>query len=267
MSTTAATEKTVVCVHNEVIKFISSDVGNRGTCSICGQIREYDFDGKLPPKLIKRGRIDGVLTDISPVVNRKSVQREVPSPPSEQAIQTLKPPNWDKMDRWAKSKWLEGHREEIIKDAGELGELQARKKCDIASPTWAGLKKRWGFGVSKKRASKATEKVPQRPEKKRIQADLEKNKEAIIKDYNTMPWPDLLKKWHFSCHIWARLQKEWGVPHKIHRGRITCLQQEFTLPEFPAFNDKWGDPVQVKWLEVYPELYREANAERTNRKT
>lgn len=247
-------EKTVLCLHHEAL------VGHTGTCSICGQVREYDPHEKLPPKIIKRGRIDGVLTDVIPVMNQESI--EVPSPSGEQAIQTLKPPGWDKMGKREKAKWFKEHREAILKDVRELGELKARERWEVGSSTWLGLKRRWGFGVIRKGAygdlNGRHKEIPRRPKKRGLHEEyFEQNKEAILADYQSLRITDFLKKWGISSTTWLKLKIKWEATPKIHQDSKARPKQEFTLPEFPAFNDKWGDSVQVKWLEVYPELFRE----------
>lgn len=53
--------ETVICLHKEDI-----DSSHIGTCRICGQQRQYyPYEGHKS-NIIKRGSIDGTMTDINP---------------------------------------------------------------------------------------------------------------------------------------------------------------------------------------------------------
>lgn len=64
-------EKTIICRHYEQI------TKSIGTCIYCGQVRDYT--GKRP-RILKRGRIDGVLTEINPPDERSAKPHKGPWP-------------------------------------------------------------------------------------------------------------------------------------------------------------------------------------------
>lgn len=51
-----------ICTHEEYIES-SSLVG---TCKLCGQVRQYFFGAKQTPLILKRGHLNGLMTEISP---------------------------------------------------------------------------------------------------------------------------------------------------------------------------------------------------------
>lgn len=113
-------------IHKESL--VSQDDKVIGTCE-CGQVIEYDPEGKKPPRIIKRGK---------PVESVKpSRQLEAPNKES------LKPANWDALTRMQKFIWYEDHREQILHDFGTLGNTKTLKRWGISAATFNGLKKRW----------------------------------------------------------------------------------------------------------------------------
>lgn len=53
---------TAVCTHSEYIE--SSSL--LGTCRLCGQVRQYFFKAKEAPVILKRGHLNGLMTEIAP---------------------------------------------------------------------------------------------------------------------------------------------------------------------------------------------------------
>lgn len=60
-------EKTVICLHSEPV-----NNHGRGECRICHQVRQYNLEFPTrPPVIVKRGRINGVLTVPFPKISAK----------------------------------------------------------------------------------------------------------------------------------------------------------------------------------------------------
>jgi hypothetical protein len=88
----------------------------------------------------------------------------------------------------------------------------------------------------------------------------EKNKEAIIADLFAMGRTATCEKWNIPKGTIGKLERRWLTEKQ--RSEITAdgSQQPKTqkdgLPAFPEFSMTWDPTVQVKWLEVWPEIYK-----------
>lgn len=95
------------------------------------------------------------------------------------------------------------------------------------------------------------------------------NKEAILRDLKELGEKGMLKRWGISQATWLCHRKDGrkqGVALRfgiIPTEEPAALEPEKSplstnvdnsyheLPMFPAFNDTWGEKVQVKWFETY----------------
>ncbi|MDD5700448.1 MAG: hypothetical protein PHU23_00235 [Dehalococcoidales bacterium] len=102
-----------------------------------------------------------------------------------------------------------------------------------------------------------------------ISAYYERNKAAIIEEWEGLGKPKSLPRWHISQASMNGLKKRWGledVQTRLDRQRKekipltspskVALRTESSVktpvfPMFPAFSDSWPEPVQIKWFDTY----------------
>ncbi len=78
------------------------------------------------------------------------------------------------------------------------------------------------------------EPVPARPKKrKQLRKYFEKNKEAILADYNSMKLILFYRRWGISTNMWIELKKDWSVQGK-HTLHATKEKSESPLGDPPA---------------------------------
>lgn len=139
--------KNVICLHAEDMN-PSSHVG---TCRICGQQRRYDPDDPKEIRLVKRGRIKGILTEVDPpqqsaITTEKSVsiKKEVIVKEQEVAEKTGQVPEKPKKRKllW---KYYDEHKEAILADYQSMPLVKFFERWSIWSSTWDRLKERWQF--------------------------------------------------------------------------------------------------------------------------
>ena len=98
------------CIHRWQI-----DSHNAGTCSLCGEVRQFPWDGKGPVIVIKKGNH-----------NSTAMQKE-------EHMSIIK----------KRHKYYEENKEAIIADLLTTGRPATRKKWNIAQSTLCSLEKRW----------------------------------------------------------------------------------------------------------------------------
>jgi hypothetical protein len=57
--------------------------------------------------------------------------------------------DWDGWTLRGKRNWYHRHRLRLLADIKSIGELNTRRKWDIATSTWCGLMRRWGMRSGK----------------------------------------------------------------------------------------------------------------------
>ncbi len=146
-------EDTVICLHNDHIES-STYIG---TCKICGQQRYYDPEKQGEFKIIKRGRIDGKLTEITPP--RRGKIQPAPEPDLEPASEIIEevipmaktepatveqppvPPRPKK--RKLLWKYFEDNKDNMIADHQSMRLIDFLDRWHICSGTWQKLKEKW----------------------------------------------------------------------------------------------------------------------------
>jgi len=70
---------------------------------------------------------------------------------------------------------------------------------------------------------------PKPPRRNKRQANLEENKEAIIRDYYAMTIREFLPKWHISTTAWHNMRESWGLKpkHKVVQMNLMAEQTGF----------------------------------------
>ncbi|MDP2729144.1 MAG: hypothetical protein Q8O55_01520 [Dehalococcoidales bacterium] len=104
--------------------------------------------------------------------------------------------------------------------------------------------------------------VPPRPKSRKAWPGYyAENKEAIIRDYQTLTVRKFLTKWHIQTLRWAKLMKEWNVPGKFKRPREKLIKpgvpvkgEKDQLPAFPAFREEWDSQTKVGWFDAFVRL-------------
>lgn len=85
------------------------------------------------------------------------------------------------------------------------------------------------------------------------EAYYEQNIAEIIKDYNSLGRPRLIKKWHIPSGSFSKLRKR-AVAKALLASRPAPVPQAGNhLPELPVFSSDWAPEVQLKWLEIWAE--------------
>jgi len=100
----------------------------------------------------------------------------------------------------------------------------------------------------------------------------EEQKEQILADLRSIGRPATRKKWNLTSSTIHQLESRWITPQEMkeitvqsqkerragdRKQKSSTTQEENThdhLPLFPEFSNEWGEPVQLKWLEVYEQL-------------
>ena len=97
--------------------------------------------------------------------------------------------------------------------------------------------------------------------------DYEEHKEEILADLRSIGRPATRKKWKIPCGTMSQLEERWLTPLERHdltmrsqaersqaRSRAKRKNGGNSLPSFPEFSNDWPESVQIKWIEVYPQL-------------
>ena len=82
----------------------------------------------------------------------------------------------------------------------------------------------------------------------------ERNKAAILSDIQTLGRIETRKKWALPGSTLGTLLKRWGDPGSLPQSHAEVKSEE-QIPVLPAFSNNWDAEVQIKWLDVYGELY------------
>lgn len=93
---------------------------NVGVCSLCGEVKQFPWDGREPTTVLKRGNL--------------SINQVKTSQVKEEHV-TIS--NMEKHQRY------EEHKEELLADHRNIGRPATRKKWKIPSGTMGELEKRW----------------------------------------------------------------------------------------------------------------------------
>lgn len=246
--------ETVVCIHRTDVKTIA--VGDLETCRICGQ--ELLCSEGQKPKVLKRGYIDGVMTEIYPPKQRP------PEPPPEQP-KSQRPPNWGEMTMQEKARWYDEHKEEILNAIREKGKTAARKEWGINTSTWHTLIPRLeGTPIRRKRKGHEPDSdVPARPRKLSPQAIhkyFKKHNQAILNDFKTLGEMATRRRWGISGSAWKRMIARWVEAGLIEESPVVqesispAAKTDAQLPSLPPFERTLDPLVQVEWLKTYKDL-------------
>jgi len=93
--------------------------------------------------------------------------------------------------------------------------------------------------------------------------DYEEHKEEILADLRSIGRPATRKKWNIPSGTMSQLEKRWLPPLerqdltlRSHAERSQAKRKNGgnSLPSFPEFSTDWPESVQIKWIEVYPQL-------------
>lgn len=267
-------ENTVVCPHKEDI-----DSHGRGVCKLCGQVRQYDLEFPTrPPVIVKRGRINGFLTEVVPKLSTKP--EAVPEPPIEpnlpkEAAQCV-PENWGTLSKRQKGDWLEKHRKPITTDLVTIGGSATIKKWRLPLSMIYTLAKRWGVHparpgrgiapVSQREVGQPTGGVTlkhnvapanwDKKTKKQKTNWLKAHRKPLTADLKAIGLNATAKKWHLPQGTVGGLAKRWElfVARPERPAMLPATKNPYApdpLPSFPAFNEEWTEKMKMAWLRAY----------------
>ncbi|MBA7697028.1 hypothetical protein ES703_105686 [subsurface metagenome] len=134
---------TVICLHKEDIRATAK--GDIGICRLCGQ--ETLYADRQEPRIIKRGYIDGVITELHPVLHAESK----PAPPAPQPREERVPLASEKGSTAppkpkGRSKlriYYNTNKDLILIDYYALTLGEFFKKWHLSTKNWMKLKKEW----------------------------------------------------------------------------------------------------------------------------
>jgi hypothetical protein len=107
----------VRCAHDELLQKAGDGSGdNIGTCRKCGQVKQYPWDGREKPKVLKEGR--------------------APEHPARESGPLS--PGWISKTLKARSLWYQEHKEEILADLTRYPPRDVMKLWGIPSATLYG---------------------------------------------------------------------------------------------------------------------------------
>ena len=128
-----------------------------------------------------------------------AIKERPPVPPRPKYIR------WDLKTIKAITQYYKDNKDAILKDLAELGQKEMLKRWNIPGVTWRqpkGLAERWGIAIQTGNL-KAD----------RLEA-FDKDKDAILLDYQGLRLRDFLKKWHINTVSWMKLKERWQVVGK-----------------------------------------------------
>lgn len=215
-------EERANCPHHEKVEEFHEYA--LGTCINCGQVRRYDrLDIRKPPRIVKAGRLNGVVASIIPERIKESVEVKQDKPeetaifrniPEEADIsQNGDPPPVPPRPKGKKKLWqyFEDNKEAILQDYQNLRLKEFYAKWHMTSTTWTKLKRDWEL-----------------PGKSPRKSTLQKGT--------------------------TKTRKHKGPPSIEAVNRALKEQRTNHLPDFPEFNEQWSDYVKVNWFETYQAL-------------
>jgi len=183
--------ETVTCLHRSEVKTTSE--GEVSTCCLCGQQILINLKGE--EQIIKRGEINGVLTEIHPRVNQSGAAepKRGEAPPTPAITPTI-PPKPKK--RMGMEKYWESNKGALLADYHSMLSRDFLLKWHLSSETWSHLVEKWNVVLKRGRNSKGV-KVPG-------------NMEASLP-----PLPVFSDSWHEVVQIeWLRIYKELRLAKK-----------------------------------------------------
>lgn len=129
------------------------------------------------------------------------------------------------------TQYYEDNKAAIPADLAELGLAGMLKRWNIPRSTWyqkKGLAERWGLQIERRQAGDSST------------GRFERDKEAIIHDYQSMPLVDFLKKGHMSSLTWRKLKERWQVQGKMprksnERPNTKPVETQVAVGEAPGF--------------------------------
>lgn len=208
-------EQTVICLHSETI----NSATHIGICHICGQQRWYDPEDTRHVKLIKRGRIKGVLTMVVPpsvnqpvASNETKAEKEPELVPEPGTVEEEPAPRRSKKTKKRPLEYWDQFKDAMVADHKSMRLRDFFAKWHISGTQWMKLKTRWGV-TPKKRTIPHVQSDAGRARRQYF----EQHKDEMIADYYSMRLVDFFAKWKVSSKRWKELKKEWGVTPKLER--------------------------------------------------
>jgi hypothetical protein len=108
----------VRCAHDEVVEDAGDGSGDKiGTCKKCGQVKQYPWDGRGKPKVLKEGNhLEHPARELGPLSS-----------------------GWSSKTLKARSLWYREHMEEILADYDRYGAAGVKKLWGISGAVLYGM--------------------------------------------------------------------------------------------------------------------------------
>jgi len=272
----------ITCKHKEKIED-AGDGFERGVCSICHQVRMYNTKNlKENPMITKLGRINGDVVlpgkgntlSLAPQEAEELTSAMALTPSAEKPGAAEGQQNEDKAASDVPvdiNELTPSEKFEMGRYAAEKGLKKAGLKYGVS---WNILR---GYAMSYRKEVVKTEANDNPPPKRGKSLDqyFEKNKEAILQDYQNLKLAEFYAKWQMGPASWTKLKREWKVLGKMPRKSTLRTEKQREqiappsikeinsalkkqganyLPAFPIFNEQWSDFVKISWFGTYRAL-------------
>lgn len=88
---------------------------------------------------------------------------------------------------------------------------------------------------------------------------IESNKDEILEDIKSLGSTKTRKKWGLSTSTIAKLStpKSHVIRASVSTSHPPC--HNVKLPELPPYSEQWDPSVQLKWLDIYQDLFRQGS--------
>jgi len=234
-------EERANCPHHEKVEEFHEYA--LGTCIYCGQVRRYDrLDIRIPPRIVKTGRLNGVEVSVIPNRIKESVEVKQDKPEKTAIFRNIPevtdmtqdsdplpvpprpevPPGSNLRQKMMLSHdYYESNKDAIIKEWEQLNRPVKLTRWGITQASLTSLLIRWG--LIPKPEKKSPQKAEAASSDETLAAGAEKSAPAQTK------------------------------PNLKYLGTYV-VQEDKGMPDFPAFNEEWSDYVKVNWFEAYQAL-------------
>jgi len=262
--------ETTACIHNERIESASNNK-KHGTCTICGQVRQYNtLDYKEIPKVIKLGRINGVIVEprvkdilLLPAEEQAELEAARKEGKLAPAISATSTTDFHEQPTQSGLKWYQAHKQEMIEDLITMENAAFKEKWKVKRQIVSHLK---GDKLYKSRV--ATEvSTEMRTVKKTHKAQAPKCKSCefyLVHDEQSWctgerckhRYPGAIRPPYRPAAVKQsnRKSERYEPRPDIQSVAEVLKKAKFQLPPFPEFNDSWPFIVQERWLEIYLKL-------------
>jgi hypothetical protein len=179
------------------------DSHNIGTCSLCGEVRQFPWERGSPVIVLKKG---------DPSISQVKVSQVKPSQakPSQVKPSQLKEDDMA-TNNFEKHRHYEEHKEEILADLRSIGRPATCKKWKISSSTIHTLEKRW---LTPQESKDLTE----RSNREGLCRESSTSQPTTTPTNNLPPFPEFSNEWPESVQLkWFELYAQLSRPTSLYQ--------------------------------------------------